>query len=113
MPVLTGLSTQSTSTVKPVVLLPLVRSPEVTKRVTDTTTLQVPEEELPGRSKTLLLFADTVNFSAFIETVLCIFMHSIYTFKKANKLFNLKIKSKEKKKKTKRKMKKYISIYYD
>jgi hypothetical protein len=89
MPVLTGLSTQSTSTVKPVVLLPLVRSPEVTKRVTDTTTLQVPEEELPGRSKTLLLSADTVKFSAFIKVVFCIFMYSIYTFKSANKLYKL------------------------
>jgi hypothetical protein len=90
MLVLTGLSTQFTSTVKLVVLPPLVRSPEVTKRDTDTTTLLVPEEELPGRSKTLLPFADTVNFSAFVEIVSCVFMYSIYTFyKKANKLFKI------------------------
>jgi len=58
---LTGLLIQFTSTVKLVVLLLLVRSLEVTKRVTDSITLLVLVEELLGRSKTLLPYVVTVN----------------------------------------------------
>jgi len=73
MLVLTGLLTQFISIVKPVVLLPLVRSQEVTKRVTDTTTHLVLEEEPLGRNKTLLLYVVTVKNFKFnvLSVIIC------------------------------------------
>jgi len=68
---LTGLLTQFISTVKLVVLLLLVRNPEVTTRVTDTITLPVQVEELPGRSKTLLHYVVTVKNINVMSTYIC------------------------------------------
>lgn len=75
MLVTTGSVTQFTSTVRPEVWLPLVRSPEVSTRVTSSTTPK-PVEERPGRDKTLCLCGDTENKRA-ADPSYCVF--SLYT----------------------------------
>jgi hypothetical protein len=71
MPDTTGSLSQSTNTVKLVVLLLLVRSPEVSTRATDTTTPRL-VVVTPGRDKTLFPCGDTVlKLSALEVGLLC------------------------------------------